>query len=174
MVSQVLNATRTDAQNEAERTCKQNVDAAQAQLDTCKATASSAKQTVEQARAASVAQKKALGDSMTQRGLEEEEHQRVQALDEEKSKEVSYLEESREEVVQLLTKMEQPGNTEEILTYLRTTSAEPPLVAALRTVLDKEPSQRVGFDAVSLEHLQAFFKHKIADGDSRIQEMAVL
>jgi len=169
MVGQVLNSAGSAAKLEAEGTCQQKVTAAEAELAMRKAAVTGATAELAEAQATEVAQKEKLDVSRKQVGLEEEEYTRVHAEDEEKAKEIVVFEEGRTEVAVLLEAMATKGNGEAIVTYLQSVKAEGPLIAGVRTVLDKEPVDRLGFDLVAQTHLQSFLETKVAEWTGKIE-----
>jgi hypothetical protein len=169
MVEQVLTSSKVASKLSAEGVCQQKFDAASAELEQHKAATASATADLAAAKSSSQAHKERLDAAISQQSLEEQEHTRVEALDSEKAKEVTVLEEGKAEVVALLGAMAEKGNGEAILGYLRNANAETPLVAALRSVLQKEPTDRIDFDAIAMEHLRAFLEHKVAEWEAQIQ-----
>lgn len=96
----------------------------------------------------------------------------MEGVDEEKAKEVSAHLEGKNEVAGFLESMGQQGNGDAIMQYLRNINAEPTLVAAVRSVLAKEPSERTGFDSVALVHLQAALEKKVAEWEATVEATA--
>jgi len=171
MVTQVLSSTRTTAKVEAEGALQQKVDEAKKQLDVRKAAVATATQALSSAEETALAQKAKLDALRLQVTSEDQEHERVAAADQEKAKEVGEMKEKRREVADLLTAMQEKGNGEAISKYLletRMPPAELPLIAALRSVLEKEPSERIGFDTEAIKHLQAFLENKVAEWDAQV------
>lgn len=171
MVTQVLTSVGSAAQAEAEGTCQQKVNAAQASLNARKAALVRATEELAAAQAATAAQRETVGERQRQVTLNHEEYKRVNSEDEDKAAEVASLEASKLEVVRLLEAMGTKGNGEVIMEYLKSAKAEGPLVAALRTVLDKEPADRIDFDLVVLQHLQVFLEQKVAEWTAKIADM---
>lgn len=171
MVTQVLTSVGSAAQAEAEGTCQQKVNATQASLNARKAALVRATEELAAAQASSVAQTEKVGERQRQVTLNHEEYKRVNSEDEDKAKEVASLEASKFEVARLLDVMGTKGNGEEIVEYLKSAKAESPLVAAVRSVLDKEPVERVDFDLVALQHLQVFLEQKVAEWTAKIADM---
>jgi hypothetical protein len=59
--------------------------------------------------------------------------------------------------------MTQQGRVEIFLDYLRDKKAEPALLSALPSVLMKVPSQRVGFDEVTMTQTRSFLRQNAAE-----------
>jgi len=122
------------------------------------------------------AQKDKLDNCRQQQASEQEEHTRAEAADAAKAQEVAVNEQAKAEVVRLLEGMGQQLDGDSIVvyqTYLKGVNAEPTLIAALRSALEKESSQRCGFDCVAMEHLKNILEHKIREWDAAIAAMAV-
>jgi len=171
MVEQVLTSAQCSAQKAAGGICQQKVDTAEATLKEMRAAVASASEDFAAAKASAATQKEKLEHCRHQQSAEEEEHARVEAMDQEKAKEVAAYEQGKAEVVALLVAMAEKGSGEAISTYLRSVNAETPLLAALRSVLEKEPVERTGFDCEALAHLQRFLEQKVSDWDTQINAL---
>jgi hypothetical protein len=174
MVTQVLSSGRTTAQVEAEGSCQLKVKQAEADLESKKVAVAAATEALKSAQATVVAKKEGLAACRSQLSSEEEEQTKTKALDEEKGQELAELVKQKEEVVTLLSSMKEKGSGEAVSDYLRNNRAELPLVAALRSVLEKEAPERIGFDMIVLQHLEGFLTDKVAYWEKEIADVSAV
>lgn len=167
MAAQTLGTARDKAQA-AEAACKQKVEAVQVEVDARKAASAAAREALSAAQSATAAQKDALGECKRTVAREEHEHKRVEAIDKSGKKIMAGLEKNRKEVAALLASTDEKGDAEDIETFLHDEKAESVLIAALPSVLAKEPSERIGFDLVALASVKEFIGNKVADLDAEI------
>jgi chromosome segregation ATPase len=170
MVAQVLEATRASAEGLVKGECPPKISEADAELKTRKAAVDAASEKLLAADAYSSQKQTALTDLQTKLASEEEEHKRLKGEDETREAEITEATQKRDEVTAMLEQTKIQGSSEPIAEYLKESGAENPLVAGVRSVLEKAPEQREGFDHVVIEHLQAFLTTRVGEWNATISE----
>lgn len=168
MVNQTLASAMGKAQT-SEAACKVKQQAAQAELDARKAVAAAASERLAAAQAAASAQKEALGECKRAVTHEEQEHKRAEAVDKSGKKTMAGIEKNRNKVGALLAGVDVKGSPEDLVEFLEDIKADPVLIAALPSMLAKEPAERAGFDLAVLANVKELLGNQVATLDADIQ-----